>query len=185
MEHLPHDSGCIIKVTCFACSLGLGTEALSIIISLVQTKQLRAEDILITQSGDDTSEAVIDAMDPSIRRFIKQRQHPQVFADEWSPGFTFSQFKAQRLQQQLEKDGQHEQQKNQSAREQAAVEQEKRRPAIAVCHNWFECWRMNGTLPSSVVGCPCPLNETQVRVMPLNATSDPNHRHSGIRPWVP
>jgi hypothetical protein len=31
------------------------------------------------------------------------------------------------------------------------------RKAIAVCHNWFDCWRKPGELPSNSPGCPCPL----------------------------
>jgi len=38
------------------------------------------------------------------------------------------------------------------------------RKAIAVCHNWFDCWRKPGEVPSNMPGCPCPLGLTKVCV---------------------
>lgn len=31
------------------------------------------------------------------------------------------------------------------------------RPAIAVCHSFPDCWRMQNDIASMVTGCPCPM----------------------------
>eukprot|EP00775_Hariotina_reticulata_P003926 gene3926-4180_t len=116
--------------------LGLGTEAIMIIEALIATKQLRTEDIYITHSGDTFDQQVLKALTPATRNILAHRQHPQQVADEWLD-LLFPQQKQTQLQR--------------------LNDMKDRRKAIAVCHNWFDCWRRPGEAPSNMPGCPCPL----------------------------
>jgi hypothetical protein len=99
-------------------------------------------DIYITHSGDTFDQQVLKTLTPATRNILAHRQHPQQVADEWID-MLFPQQKQTQLQR--------------------LADLQDHRKAIAVCHNWFDCWRRPGEVPNNMPGCPCPLGINRVR----------------------
>ncbi|WIA14538.1 hypothetical protein OEZ85_003055 [Tetradesmus obliquus] len=121
----------------FVAESGLGAEAIMMIESLIATRQMRADDIYITHSGDAFDHKVLRSFSAATRNMLAHRQHPQQVADEWME-LLFPAQKETQLQR--------------------LADMHDTRKAIAVCHNWFDCWRRAGEMPSNMPGCPCPLS---------------------------
>jgi hypothetical protein len=97
--------------------------------------------VYITHSGDTFDKGVLRGMSPASRNLLARRQHPQQVADEHLAGLFPSQ-KTTQLQR--------------------LADFADKRPAIAVCMSWFDCWRRPGEFPSNMPGCPCPLSKSRV-----------------------
>eukprot|EP00878_Enallax_costatus_P012438 GHUV01012989.1.p1 GENE.GHUV01012989.1~~GHUV01012989.1.p1 ORF type:complete len:333 (+),score=34.97 GHUV01012989.1:304-1302(+) len=123
----------------FIAQSGLGAEAIMIIQALINTKQLRQEDIYITHSGDIFDKSVLNSFSRETRNMLAHRQHPQQVADEYIDTLLPEQREIQI---------------------QRMHDMEDQRKAVAVCHNWFDCWRkpVDDNAAAGWPGCPCPLN---------------------------
>ncbi|GBF99162.1 hypothetical protein Rsub_12129 [Raphidocelis subcapitata] len=157
---------------------GLGTEAITILDSLVSTGLMRESDIWITHSGDTPNTDVVKAFPKHIRRLLEGRKHPQEIADEWLELYAKYDLELPGADDPL-------------ARIRAMRDQ---RPAVAVCHMWFDCFRLPGEEePSNMPGCPCPLGKnrtayTVARTM-FETASLPEHLAAHVAAmdevWVP